>query len=74
MRLVGAGDRETDRLGAGCEQQPVVGDRAPVGERDRARLHIDAGDVRLEPQVDAVLGIEAIGRSGTQSSGAFPAR
>ena len=60
MRLVGARDRQADRLGAGREQQPVVGDRAPVGEHDLARTRIDAGDVRLEPQIDAVLGIEAV--------------
>ena len=44
VRLVGAGDRQANRLGAGREQQPVVRDRAPVGERDLARAHIDAGD------------------------------
>ena len=59
VRLVGARDRQADRLGAGCEQQPIVRNLAPVGERDLARARVDTGDVRLETQVDAVLGIEA---------------
>ena len=60
MRLIGARDRQANRLGAGGEQQPVVRDLAPVGERDLARTRVDTGDVRLEPQVDAVLRIEAV--------------
>ena len=61
MRLVGAGNRETDRLGASCQQQAVVGDRAPVRELNLPPRHIDAGDLRPEPQIDTVLGIEALG-------------
>ena len=61
VRLVGTWDRQTNRLGAGRQQQ--AGRKRPCSRR-RARprppLHIDAGDLRLEPQLDAVLGIEAV--------------
>ena len=42
MRLVGARDRQPDRLGAGREQQPVVGEPCSIGERDLARARVDA--------------------------------
>src|SRR5262245_51243667 len=58
--LVGAGDREANRLGPRCQQQSVVGDRAPIRELDLPPPHIDAGDFRLEPQIDTILGIEAL--------------
>ena len=44
-----------------ASSKPVVGDRAPVRELDLPALHVDAGDLRLEPQIDPVLGIEAVG-------------
>ncbi len=59
MWLVGAGDGQANRFGSGRKQQPVVGNPAPVGEYDLARARIDAGDVRIETQVDIVLCIKA---------------
>ena len=41
VRLVGAGDRQPHRLGAGREQQPVVGDALAARDRDLARLGVD---------------------------------
>lgn len=70
MRLVCARDRQADRLRAGREEQPVIGEIAPVGERDVARTRIDPGDVDFETQIDAVLRIELSGGSGTQSASA----
>ncbi len=58
--LVGAWDRQPDRLGAGRQQQPVVGDPAPAGKQDFMRARVDAGDIRAQSQLDAVLGIEAV--------------
>ena len=60
MRQVRAGDRQADRLGAGREQQPVVSDPRAIAKHDLARTRVDASDVRLEPKLDAVLGIEAV--------------
>ena len=54
------GNRQAHGLRAGRQQQPVVGDLAAVGQRDLARARIDGGDVGLEPQVDAVLGVEVV--------------
>ena len=45
MRLVGAGDRQAHRLGAGGEQQAVVRHGLAVAERDLARLGVDRGDI-----------------------------
>ena len=61
MRLVGPRDRQSDGFGAGCEQQPVEGDLAAVGERDLAGARIDACDLCRKAQIDGVLGIEAVG-------------
>ena len=58
--LVGAGDGQANRFCSGCQQQPVVRDRASIREDDLARAYIDAGDVRVETQVDVVLRIEAL--------------
>ena len=75
MRLIGAGNRQPHRLGAGRQQQPVVGDRSAAGEDDIARLGVDRDDIGLEPQVDMRLPRKnSSGRSGSQSSGALPAR
>src|SRR5262245_13407342 len=32
MRLVASGNRESNRLGAGCKKKPIVGECAAVGE------------------------------------------
>ena len=55
MRLIGARDRQPHRLGAGRQQQAVVGDRSAAGEDDVARLGVDRDDIGLEPQVDIEL-------------------
>ena len=34
MRLIGAWDRQTDRLAAGCKQEPIIGCAAAVSQRD----------------------------------------
>ena len=58
MRQIRPRDRQPHRLGPGGEQEPVVGNAASVGEPHLARPRLDAGDLRAEPQVDAVLRIE----------------
>ena len=60
VRLVGARDRQADRLGAGRQQQAVVGDLAAIGEDHLAGTRIDGGDVRLETKIDGVVGIEVV--------------
>ncbi len=54
IRLVGAGNRQGDRLGAGREQQPIEGYAAPVGQHYLVRPWIDFGHSGLEPQLRAV--------------------
>ena len=60
MRLVGTGDRKPHRLGAGCQQQAIIGDAAAVGENHVARFGVDRGDVRSEPKVDIGIGVEIV--------------
>ncbi len=48
MRLVGARHRQPHRLGAGREQQTVIGHGLAVGEHDLAGLGVDRGDVGRE--------------------------
>ena len=75
VRQVGARDRQPHRLGAGRQQQPVVGKLLAAGERTSRVFGIDAGDFGVEPQLDVVLARRnSSGRSGTHSSGALPAR
>ena len=59
MRLVGAGDRQPHRLSAGRQQQPVIGQVIAAGDHDFAGLRVDAEHFGVEPQFDAVLGVEA---------------
>ena len=75
MRLLGAGDRQFDWLGAGREQQPVEWQPVAIAQRHAARLRIDRGHIGVEPEVDAGVRVVILaGRSGSQSSGALPAR
>jgi hypothetical protein len=60
MRLIGARNRQPHRLSAGRQQKTVIGNAATAGDNDVARLGIDRGDLRLEPQVDAGFGIKAV--------------
>ena len=60
MRLVGPQDREPHRLGAGCQQQAIIGNGAAVGENHVARLGVDRGDARSEPKVDIGIRVENI--------------
>ena len=46
VRQVHARQRQSHRLGAGCEQQPVVVELAAVADRDLARTCVDRGDAR----------------------------
>jgi hypothetical protein len=57
VRQVHAGDRQANRLGAGGQQEPVVGDLAAVAEFELARLRIDGDDAALQPQVDVLFGV-----------------
>jgi hypothetical protein len=61
MGLVGAGNGEPNRLRAGREQQPVVGDLIAVTEHEVARARLDRGDSRVEPQLDSGLRIKTAG-------------
>ncbi len=56
-----AGNRQADGFGASREQQPVVRRPVAVGEDDLSLTHVDACDIRVQPQLNAVLGIEACG-------------
>ena len=59
MVLVGARDRQSDRFGARCQEQAVVRYLLSIGQPHFARLCVNGGDIRLEPEVDSVLWIEA---------------
>ena len=59
MRQIGAGDAEPDGLGSGRQQQPVEGGRLAAGD-DLALLRVDAGDLGIEMQIDAVFGVIGI--------------
>ena len=60
MRQVHAGDRQPHRLGAGGEQQALVGHTRAVGEHDLARAHIDARHAGLQAQGYALVGVEVV--------------
>ena len=60
MGLVRAGDGEPDRLRAGREQQPVVGDLLPVTEHHVVGTRLDRDDSGAEPQLDPGLGVKAV--------------
>lgn len=55
--LLNAGDTEGRRLGAGREDQLVVGDRRPFGDLDDALVEIDVGH-GAQPDVDVDLAME----------------
>ena len=61
MRLVGARDRQADRLGAGGQQQLVEVEAAPVSQPNASLARIQGGDRRVEFQADAPPFIEARG-------------
>ena len=68
VRQVHARQRQPHRLGAGREQQPVVGELAAVAERRlRARRRRCRATVVFEPQVDALVGVEARRRAAAPS-------
>jgi hypothetical protein len=58
VRKVGAGNVETNRLGAGGEQERVIVMTAAVGELHAPACRIDRGDARAQAQVDVVLRVE----------------
>src|SRR5262249_4701355 len=62
VRLVGAGDIETDRFGAGCEQELVERQASPVRKRHLPRLRVDARDLGAKRNLDRLLVVE-LGRS-----------
>ena len=55
-----AGNGQAHRLRAGRQQQPVVGDLAAVRQHHFVRARIDARDIGLEAQVDAVVRVEVV--------------
>ena len=59
--------RQPARLGAGGQQQPVVGEPLAVLERELAGARVEAGHGRPGAQLDVVLGVEA-GRRGRRRS------
>ena len=61
MRLVGARDRQADRLGAGGQQQLVEVEAAPVSQPDASLARIQGGDRRVEFQADAAPLVETRG-------------
>src|SRR5258706_3427191 len=61
VRLVGSRDRQSDRFGAGREQQAVEWDLAAVSQNDFTGARIDARNMRLKTQIDGVIGIIAVG-------------
>jgi hypothetical protein len=60
VREVHARQRQPYRLGAGRKQEPLVGDPAAIDESDLAGTHVDVGGGRLQPQFDALFGVEAL--------------
>src|SRR5262245_8035787 len=61
VRLAGARDRQADGFGTGCQQQPLVTNLLASCQYHLLGARIDGGDTRLELQVNAVLGVVAIG-------------
>ena len=55
MRLVGARDGQSNRLGSGREQQPVAGNPASIPEHHLTGTGVDASCSRLDTEVDLVL-------------------
>jgi hypothetical protein len=62
MREIAAGQREPHRLGAGREQQRVIGMAAPLRGLDLPAPRIDGRDARAKLEIDLVLAIE-LGRA-----------
>ena len=62
MRPVRARNGETDRRGAGRQEQRVPSERPPVGERERPRGRVEADGFGSELEDDAVLAVE-LGRA-----------
>ncbi len=60
VRQVRAGNRQTDRLGAGRQQQRAIADPAFVAEGDDLLRGIDLGDAGIQPDLDPVLGVELL--------------
>ena len=60
MRLIGAGDGETDGLGSCRQQQPVIGNFVAAGDDDFASTNIDLYGCLPHARIDAVVSIEAI--------------
>ena len=54
-RLAGRAERSRER--AGCEHEPVVGERVAVGEPDRLLAGAHGRDLAAEPEVDLELGV-----------------
>ena len=55
-----AGDRQPSRLGAGCEQEPVVAQRLAVVELEPAVRRVEAHRGAPQQQLDVVLRVEAL--------------
>jgi hypothetical protein len=55
---LGAGDGQPARLGAGCQEQPVVADSVAVVERQLAPGGIQADGCPAEPELDVLLGVK----------------
>ena len=60
MRLVGARDRQPHRLGAGRQQQPVVGRLLPPATMTSRVFTSMPTTSAFEAQLDAVFGIESV--------------
>ena len=48
MRLIGAWYRQPNRLGAGRQQQPVIGHVLAASNHDFAFLYVDSHNYRIE--------------------------
>ena len=57
---IGSGYREPARLGAGGEQQAVVAQPLAVVELELAACGVEGGGGMAEPQLDLLLGVEAL--------------
>jgi hypothetical protein len=58
--LIGSRDRQPHRLGAGRQQQAIIGNAGAVGDQHLARLGIDGGHFGIQTQVDFGLRIKAV--------------
>ncbi len=69
-----AGDRQAPRLGARGQQQPVVAQPVAVVELDLARAEVERDGGAPEPQLELLLGVEALAAQEDPRAGGLAAQ